>query len=152
MSLAAGARVTSASPPRSAAPAGLRALRLATLLFAAGFLLHNGDHLRRGLDALTPEVFWAGTAGAVVSLVAIGLVLGRHRLAPAVAVVAGFALAAGVAAVHLLPPWGALSDSLPGAGVDALSWVAVLLEIGGALALGAAGVYAVRHRGARPWT
>ena len=49
------------------------------------------------------------------------------------------------AAVHLLPRWGAFSDSLPDGGVDALSWAAVLLEIGGALAFGVAGAYALRR-------
>jgi hypothetical protein len=96
---------------------------------------------------LTPEVFWAGMVAAVVSLVAIGLVLVRHRLAPLFAAAVGFPLALGVAAVHLLPPWGVLSDSLSAGGVDAFSWVAVLAEIGGALLLGAAGLYALRLRG-----
>jgi hypothetical protein len=118
---------------------GDRALRAAAPLFAAGFLLHNGDHLRRGLGVLTPQVFWAGAVGAAVALAAIALVLGRHRLAPGVAAAAGFPLAAGVAAVHLLPPWGLLCDSLPAGGAGALSWAAGLAEIGGARALGAAG-------------
>jgi hypothetical protein len=30
---------------------------------AAAFLLHAGDHVRRGLGVLTPGVLWAGAAG-----------------------------------------------------------------------------------------
>jgi hypothetical protein len=120
-------------------------LRYAALLFAAGFLAHNADHFRRGVDVLTPQVLWAGSVAAVLSVAAIALALAAHRLAPVVAVAVGFPLALGVSAVHLAPPWSAFSDSLPSGGVDALSWAAVLFEIGGALVLGAAGVYALRH-------
>jgi hypothetical protein len=69
----------------------------------------------------------------------------RHRAAPLVAMVVGFTAAVGVSASHLLPHWSSLSDSLPDGNVDAWSWIAVLLEIVGAIALGAAGAYALRH-------
>ncbi len=52
-----------------------RLLRSAAVIFLVGFLLHNGDHARRGLAVLTPEVIWAGTAGAILSMAAIALVL-----------------------------------------------------------------------------
>ena len=42
---------------------------------------------------------------------------------------------------------GEFSDAFPGGAVDALSYTAVLFEIGGALALGAAGLYALRRDG-----
>jgi hypothetical protein len=125
-----------------------RVLRYAALFYAGGFLVHTADHLRRGLDVLTPEVFWAGTVSGVVAVAAIALALVGHRLAPLVAVAHGFSQALGVAAVHLPPTWSAFSDSLPDAGADALSWAAVLLEIAGALAFAAAGAYVLR-RGAR---
>jgi hypothetical protein len=121
----------------------------AALLYAVGVVAHTGDHLRRGFDVLTPEVFWAGAVGTVASVAAVALVLGGHRLASLVAAAVGFAQALGVSAVHLPPRWGPLSDSLPAGGADALSWAAVLLEIGGALALGAAGAYALRWDGRR---
>lgn len=124
-----------------------RLLRYTALVFAAGFLVHNGDHFRRGIDSLTPEVLWAGSVAAVLSMVAIALALGGSRLAPLVAVAVGFPLALGVSAVHLLPRWSAFSDALPGGTVDALSYAAVLFEIGGALALGLAGAYALRRDG-----
>jgi hypothetical protein len=123
-----------------------RVLTYAALLYLVGFVLHTGDHLRRGVDVLTPEVFWAGIASSVIAVAAIALALVGHRMAPLVAVAVGFPAALGVAAVHLAPDWGVFSDSLPDGNVDALTWVAVLVEIGGALALGAAGAYLVRSR------
>ena len=130
---------------RKQAPArATRALRYAALGYAAGFLLHTADHLRRGLDVLTPEVLWAGNITGFVAVVAIVLALVGHRLAPLVAAAHGLSQAAGVAAVHLLPRWSAFSDSLPASGAGVLSWIAVLAEIVAALALGAAGAYALR--------
>jgi hypothetical protein len=122
-------------------------LRYAALLFLVGFVLHTADHFRRGLGVLTPEVFWAGIASSVLALAAITLALIGHRLAPLAAVAVGFT-AFGIAAVHLAPDWGAFSDSLPDGTVDVLTWAAVLLEIGGALAFAAAGLYVLR--GAEP--
>jgi len=121
-----------------------RVLRHAAILFLIGFLIHNGDHLRRGVDVLTPEVLWAGSVSGVLALAAIALALVGHRLAPLVAVAVGLPMALGVAAVHLLPRWSAFSDSLPASGASVLSWIAVLAEIVAALALGAAGAYALR--------
>jgi hypothetical protein len=77
-------------------------------------------------------------------------VLTRHRLAPVLAVAVGFPDAIGIAAVHLLPHWSSsLSDAFPGAhgtGVTALSWVAAITEIAGALAFGFAGLYVLRRQ------
>jgi hypothetical protein len=130
---------------------GDRALQYAALVFLGGYLFHNLDHLRRGFGVLTTETLWAGTFLAVVSLTAIGLALIGHRLAPLIAVAVGFPAAVGVAAVHLLPHWSVLSDAFPGGGVDAISWLAVLAEIAGALTLGIAGALAFRRgRTARP--
>lgn len=122
-------------------------LRYAAILYGAGFLLHSADHLRRGVDAITPEVLWAGNISSVLGIAAIALVLMGHRLGAVVAIAVGFPTALGVAAVHLLPAWGAFSDSLSDGGVDVLSWAAVLIEIGGAVALGVAGVIALRRDG-----
>ena len=117
------------------------ALRWAAVALAVGLLVHTVDHLRRGLDAVTTEVFWAGNVSTVLALVAITLVFASHRRAAQLAVVVGVSQALGVAAVHLLPAWGVLSDSLRDGGVDAVSWVAVLAEIAGAAAFGVAGLF-----------
>ncbi len=125
------------------APAQLRrerALRYAAIFFAAGLALHTADHLRRGADSITPEVFWGGMVVTVAGVVAIVAVLTRRPLAPVIAVAVGFPSAVGVSASHLLPQWSAFSDAFPGGQVDALSWAAVLVEIAAAVLLGAAGV------------
>lgn len=126
------------------------ALRTAGIGFTAGFLLHNADHARRGIDAITDHVVWGGTMVAVLAAVMLTLIFTRHPAAPQVAFVAGFAIAVGVSATHLLPSWGVLSDSLPDGDVDALTWVAVLAEVVGAIAVGVAGLRAIRTVGVRP--
>jgi hypothetical protein len=137
------------SPREGDALPAHRLLRYAALVYAVGFLLHTADHLRRGLDVLTPEVFWAGNVTGVVAVAAISMALAGHRLAPLIACAHGIAQGLGVAAVHLLPSWGAFSDSLPDGGADVLSWAAVLVEIAAAFAFGVAGAYILRRRAGR---
>ena len=118
-------------------------LRYATLLYAFGLIVHTGDHLRRGIDVLTPEVFWAGNVSTLLGVVVIALVLIGHPQAPLLATLIGFTVAPGVAAAHLLPHWSAFSDAFPGAhgtGVTAVSWAVVMIEITGLLAMGVAGL------------
>jgi hypothetical protein len=125
-----------------------RWLKYCALFYALGLALHTADHLRRGLDVLTPQVIWAGNASTAVGItVAILIILG-HRYGPMLAAVTGVPVALGVAAVHLLPKWSALSDTFVGArntGVTALSWSVVLIEIVGALAMGVVGYAIVRE-------
>ena len=123
-----------------------RVLRYAAIFFAAAFVLHNADHLRRGSDSITTELFWAGNAAAVVSIAAIVIVLMRHESAPYVAMGAGFALALAFTAAHVLPTWSALSDSFVDGDVSLVSWAAALLEIVAALSLGVAGLAVLRRR------
>lgn len=124
-----------------------RPLRVAALLLTAGFVVHNADHARRGLDAITDHVVWGGTVVAMVAAAVLTLVATRHPLAPFAAAAGGLAIAVGVSATHLLPGWGALSDPLPGGAVDGLTWVAVLAEVAGAAALGVTGLRIVRRQG-----
>jgi hypothetical protein len=130
---------------------GERVFTYAALFYAAGFLIHNADHIRRGFNVEPTGVIVLGTVAGVVQLLAIVLVLMRHRLAPVVAVAFGFPDAIGIAAIHLLPHWsGALSDAFPGAhatGVTGLSWFAAIAEVVGALVFGLAGLYVLRRRG-----
>ena len=121
-------------------------LRYAAGVYAVGLTVHTGDHLRRGTDAVTREVFWAGMLLTVISVITLALVFLRQRVAPAVASIVGFTAAVGVTASHLLPHWSSLSDSLPDGSVDAFTWFAVLLEIGGALAMGVAATQVWRSR------
>jgi hypothetical protein len=125
-----------------------RALTWAAIFFAVGFFVHNADHLRRGTDSITTTLFWAGNVAGVISIFTIVVVLMGVRWAPYVAVAAGFPLALGFAAAHVLPEWSALSDSFVDGNVSAFSWFAALLEIAGALALGFTGIATLRRRGA----
>ncbi|QYG91687.1 hypothetical protein HC251_04025 [Iamia sp. SCSIO 61187] len=124
-----------------------RPLRTAGLLFAAGFTVHNADHVRRGIDAITNEVNSGGLVVAMASAVLLTLVATRHALAPFAAAAGGLAIAVGVSLTHLLPDWGVLSDPLPGGDVDAFTWAAVLAEIAGAVGLGVVGLRIVRRQG-----
>ena len=99
---------------------------------------------------LTPQVFWAGNLSTAIGITVVTLVFLGNRHAPLLAAVTGLPIALGVAAVHLLPRWSALSDTFEGArntGVSALSWTVVLVEIVGALAMGVVGFRIVRERG-----
>lgn len=136
-----GDRATAGAPGRR----GEAVLRWATVLFVAAFLFHNADHLRRGVGSISDYVVGAGSVFALISLVAVVLVVLRHRLAPAVAVATGFGGALGVTASHLLPHWSVFSDSFED-GVDALTWAAGVSEIAALLVFGAAGLYVMRLR------
>jgi hypothetical protein len=125
-----------------------RLLRFCALFYALGLALHTADHLRRGVDAITPAVLWAGNLSTAIGVTVVVLVIVGNRHAPLLAALTGVPIAVGVAMVHLLPSWGALSDSFEGAhntGVTAFSWIVVLVEIVGAVALGVAGLREVMH-------
>jgi len=151
-------------PPAATAPtssaalahAGDRVLQSTAVVFLAAVVLHGGDHLRRGTDAVTTHVFWAGSVQILLALVAVALVFRGHRLAPLAAIAVGFPSAVGFAAAHLLPHWSAFSDaftgSQPGPDVTPFSWVAALFEIVADIAFGWAGVVALRRRGTGPAT
>jgi hypothetical protein len=124
-----------------------RPLRRAALLFAAGFVLHNADHLRRGLDVITDAVNTGGAIVAMTGAVILTLIATRHPLAPFAAAVGGLSIAVGVSATHLLPDWGPLSDSLPSGTVDGFTWAAVLAEVAAATTLGLTGLAIVRRQG-----
>ena len=125
-----------------------RNLMAAGTLFAVGSAVHVLDHLRRGQTSVTAELNGAGTLALVVQVAVVTLILTRHRLAPLAAAAAGFPLALGFLTAHWLPLWSELSDpvweidSLP-----ALSVVASVLEVAGALAVGLAGLSIVRAEG-----
>jgi len=57
-------------------------LRLAAYALIGGFIVHNGDHMRRGLDDLHEPVTWGGTFALVLVSVALTLVFTEHRLGP----------------------------------------------------------------------
>ena len=124
-------------------------LRVTALVFAVALLVHGADHLRRGMDVVTPEVFWLGTLQLVLSLITVVLILRGQRWGPAFAVGIGFASAIGFSAAHLLPHWSAFSDAFTGGhhapAVTAFSWFAAIFEIAAGLALAIAGLRALRR-------
>ncbi len=133
--------------PTVGAVADHRLLEVAATFFALAVLIHNTDHLRRGGDSVTADVFWLGTAAIAIEVGVVVLVFLRHPSAPLAAVAAGFPLALGYLFVHFTPERTWLSDSFPGGDVSALSWFAASLETVAALVLGVAGVVVLRRRG-----
>jgi hypothetical protein len=120
----------------------------AAALFTIAVLVHNGDHLRRGVDSVGRDVFWIGTAGVLLEVGVVVLACQRHRLAPLAAVAIGWSLAPAYVGVHFLPARSWVSDSFPSAThVSPLSWFAASLEVVAALALGLAGWVVLQQRG-----
>ena len=117
------------------------------LVFAATWVLHTGDHVRRGLADTNDGVTFAGTVAAILAAVALTLVATRHPTAPAVAAVVFASIAVGVSATHLLPDWGEFSEPLVIDRVNGDGWsiVAVLPEIVAAAWLGLACLHVLRR-------
>lgn len=131
-----------------------RHLTWAGCLFAVAVVVHNSDHLRRGVDAVGRDVFWLGTLGIVVEVGIVFLIFQRNRMAPVAAAAGGTALALGYVLVHFLPhhPW--FSDSFVSErGISALSWFAASFEVVAALLLAVAGaevMTAIKGSGGAP--
>jgi hypothetical protein len=121
-------------------------LRAAAVFFTIAVLVHNADHLRRGGDSVSAQVFWLGSLAILLEVTVVALIVTDHPLAPLVAAVTGFSLALGYVAVHFTPDRGWFSDSLLVAGTDGVSRAAAVLEATAAVALGLAGADAWRHR------
>ena len=121
-----------------------RLLKQAAALFVAGSVAHYIDHLVIGLSATPTAVLVAGLIGALPAALAIVLVLRSHPWGPLLSVVTGIPFAVGYAAVHLPSYWGGGVFSQPLAGHSIFDWLAVAVAIAGGLALGLAGLYAMR--------
>src|SRR3954471_9802007 len=101
-------------------------LAIAAIAYLAANLLHGADHIRQELAGVNVAIATGGAmltaAGGAVVIVAL-----RHDpRTPLVATVVGFAAAILVAASHIAPHWGVLSDSyVDDVHPDALSWLVV---------------------------
>ena len=119
-------------------------LRWAAVFFAVALTVHTADHLRRGMDVVPPAVMIAGMIQGAAAAITVVLVFRGSRWGPHAAILVGFASAVGFSAAHLLPTWGAFSDSFidaaPAAGVTWFSWVTAILEILADLLFAGAGV------------
>jgi hypothetical protein len=123
-------------------------LQKAGVVFLVALLVHGADHLRRGFDVITGQVFWAGNVQLLLAVIAVTLVFRRHPLGPKAAVAIGLPSAIGFVAAHLLPHWSALSDSFTGSKVaphvTGFSWFAALFEIAADLFFAYAGLQAIK--------
>jgi hypothetical protein len=93
--------VSTQSATFKAVPAD-RTLRIAAVVFLAGFVVHNADHVRRGVDVITAEVFAGGVVISLMAVTALALIALRHQAAPFVAMIVGFATVVAVSGSHLL--------------------------------------------------
>ena len=123
-----------------------RQLVAANLLLVALLVVHTLDHLLRQEAQVPSGTATAGTAGFVAVLLALGLALAGHRLAPPATALVGLATAAGFVAIHVFPEWSALSQPYSDIDVDGLSWVAMIVPAVAAAGVGAIGVQAVRSQ------
>jgi len=119
----------------------------AAILFAFAVLVHNADHLRRGGDSVSAEVFWLGSGAIIVEVGLVTLVFMRHAAGPLAAEIGGFALASGYLFVHFTPDRGWLSDSFLSGGTSPISLAAASLETIAAFTLGVSGAMVLHRRG-----
>ena len=134
-------------------------MRYAAIAFGLAVLFHNGDHLRRGGDSVSGEVFWLGSFAMLLEVGVVALILMRHPAAPAVAAAIGSSLFAGYLSVHFTPDRGFFSDSFLTGDAQIVSIIAALLESTTALAVGVSGALVLRRQGfdmaatadVRPW-
>ena len=126
-----------------------KVLRSTSVVFLVAVLVHGADHLRRGVDVMTTQVLVGGNIQFGLAFVAVTLVIRRHRLAPVAAIAVGFGSAVLFVTAHLVPDWGAFSDSYVGSptapGVTAFSWFTAMFEIAADVAFGLAGLVALRR-------
>ena len=62
-----------------------RWLKYCALFYALGLALHTADHVRRGLDVVTPQVQWAGNLSTALGVAAAVMVIVGHRFGPMLA-------------------------------------------------------------------
>ena len=128
--------------------AAQRFMTAAMIAFAAAFTLHGIDHLRRGMGASPPSIMIGGTLQGLFVVVAVVLVLRRHRWASPAAIVVGFGSAVVFTYAHLLPTFlPGFQDSFtsgPRIDVTWFSWLTAVAEIGTGLLLGYVGLQARR--------
>ena len=130
-------------------PSAERYLRWAALLFGAGWGVHLGDHLRRGMAASPHAVMVGGTIQGVFVVVAILMAVTARRRAPEAAIAVGLGSAILFTYAHLLPSYfPAYQDSFvsgPRINVTWFSWVSAAAEIGTGIVFAIAGIRARRR-------
>ncbi len=126
-----------------------RPLRWAAVLFAVGWGVHVGDHLRRGMAASPHAIMVGGMIQGLFVVVAILMAVTGRRRAPEAAIAVGFASAILFTYAHLLPSYfPAYQDSFvsgPRINVTWFSWVSAGAEIGTGIVFAIAGIRARRR-------
>jgi hypothetical protein len=125
-----------------------RLLVVANVALLVAMSLHATDHIVRGTDQLTAEVFWGGVFLAVIAVGTLPLTLRHHPRAPLAAAVVGLYIVVGVSAAHLAPHWSAFSDPYPDLSLGFWSWAAMLTEVVAALVFGVLGLEGLRRQAA----
>ena len=121
-----------------------RNLMVGVAAFATSLIAHNANHARLGIAASPEAVVWAGTLVLMLSAVMVTLAVAGHALAPQFCAVGGVVIALGVAASHLLPKWGPLSDPILTEPASFVTRLAVFGEIAGAAFLAYMALRAIR--------
>jgi hypothetical protein len=120
-------------------------LAVAAIVFLAANLLHGIDHFRTGPGRLSVPVLAIGPLITAAAMVAVGYAWRGDRRAAFVAAAVGLSSAVLVVNAHLVPHWGALSDSYVGGSFDGFSWAVVIAEVVASLALGLVGLGRLRR-------
>lgn len=106
----------------------------ATFVVVAVHLAHDLDHVRQGGRESTGELVpFLAVLAWVATIALVVLVARRDRFAPALALFFGLSFTGGFVLVHLLPDWGAFSDSYQAFDPDVLSWVMAALPMAAGL-------------------
>lgn len=121
-----------------------RRFRLAAAFYLLAWTIHTADHIRRGLFDVAIGVQVLGNLQILLTVGFAWLLWKRHPLAPVVALGIGIPVTVGIGFAHLGPDLGPFSDSLWSAGIDTFTWVAVILELLGSIALAVGGWLAWR--------
>src|SRR5258705_587458 len=122
-----------------------RRLTIAAIVFVAANIVHSLDHVRQGFDGVTTEVLVGGSILTLLALATLWFALRRDPQAPFIAAVVGSFAAVGVAAAHIPPGWGVVSDSYPDIHSAGPSWIVMLPEVGPAMFLAVNGFAPVRR-------
>ncbi len=114
------------------------------LLLVALLVVHTLDHVLRQDAPVPAATAFAGLAGIVAAVFALGLALAAHRLAPAGTAFVGIATAVGFVAIHVFPEWSVFSQPYADIDADAISWTAMIVPAVVGVGVGAIGVRAAR--------
>ena len=132
-------------------PSAERYLRWVALLFGAGWGVHLGDHLRRGMAASPHAIMVGGTIQGVFVVIAIVMAVNARHRAPEAAIAVGLGSAILFTYAHLLPSYfPAYQDSFvsgPRINVTWFSWVSAAAEIGTGIVFAIAGRLALSRVG-----